>query len=1152
MPSPSVSPVRSRRRRITLGMGVVTAGLAVAGWIGWAPATGPGRAAPARQGGGPGDTYVLSATWPLPEAPAEPIDIALGAGGELYVADGKHNTVLAYDGAGRLRDTWQQSDGQGAIFVPVAVAVDAERDLVHVLWQQYRRVRGDLPLPAGNFLDTRQSDGTPVRPLQFLFLDNATDLAVHGPSGDLFVSADHAVNRFRPGPVPGRVIQVGDTRGAAGRLAVTPDETIALVRPAQSTVALMTAEGAPVGSLDLAGHAPLAVAADADNLVHVLVRGSNPDDPGAKLLMSFTSQGQPVRTRSVGSLSAPPVPASDWPWALAAGPAGLALSTGATRFQVLDYDADGQVRARLVGSPVRPAYTPRLAPPTGAAPFALSGAAGGALVAFDGRDANLVRYAPDGAWTYAGSTPDDTLDIAAGAEGTVYATTADGRVLRLPPGDGQAPVWEGRCDCDLGGRIAAGPAAVYVSRPREHTVATFNPTDGLRLRAFRLNDSISLWPSDLVVTGEGRLFTSDLVSAQVQGWLRPDAPDTVWQAGLLSGPRRLAAGRMGQTAVIAAIMADGFVEVHSAADGNLLARWRPEIEGKPFDMADIALGQDGEVYLADARTRAVRVFAPGIGIPASPVPDPSATPTPSSLACDVRGDKRAGPSTLVLGQTAAVTLTLAARCPASTRVIGADILLVMDRSGSMAGAKLAAAQGAARSFAELLDVRYHRLGLASFSDDATVDVPLTSSVAAVIDGLARLGPAGETNMAAAIDQALRHLQGFSRAEALPVIILLTDGQYSPSTADPRIVAAQARGWGAQIYAVGLGDDVAGDVLAAITGDRSRYFFAPTPSELYPIYNQILRLVLASLAGNLTIDDEMAPDISYVDGSALPSALVAAGRLRWGRSLLPASGITLTYRVRPQVEGCLPTNQRAVADYTDADGVRRQFTFPVPTICVVKPSPTPTASPTPTRTPTVTPSPTVVPRPIYLPIVAKCLASAQHSDIVLVIDTSDSMAGAKIEQARQAARTFVGLLDLPRDQAAVVGFNTTARLASRLTGDRGTLEAAIRSLINSPGTRIDVALLAATGELLSGRRRPQNRAVIVLLSDGAHNGDPADVLTRAAEARRLGASLYAIGLGADADRALLEQVAGRERTYYAADGAALEAIYREVAAAIPCR
>ena len=178
-------------------------------------------------------------------------------------------------------------------------------------------------------------------------------------------------------------------------------------------------------------------------------------------------------------------------------------------------------------------------------------------------------------------------------------------------------------------------------------------------------------------------------------------------------------------------------------------------DGGQIDAADLAVGANGRLYLADARRRAVFVFAPAPDDTLTPTatgiaPLPSATP--GSLSCVVRGDKQAGPSTVVLGSAASVTLTLSADCPQSARLVGADIVLVIDRSGSMQGAKLASAREAARSFAELLDVRHHRLGLASFSDQASIDVPLTDSVPAVIDGLYALRAEGGTDLTAALER----------------------------------------------------------------------------------------------------------------------------------------------------------------------------------------------------------------------------------------------------------------------------------------------------------------------------------------------------------------------------------------------------------------
>jgi Mg-chelatase subunit ChlD len=189
----------------------------------------------------------------------------------------------------------------------------------------------------------------------------------------------------------------------------------------------------------------------------------------------------------------------------------------------------------------------------------------------------------------------------------------------------------------------------------------------------------------------------------------------------------------------------------------------------------------------------------------------------------------------------------------------------------------------------------------------------------------------------------------------------------------------------------------------------------------------------------------------------------------------------------------------------------------------------------------------------LPIVLqhRCQPSTAHADIVLLIDTSDSMAGDKLAAARSAAATFVGYLDLGRDQAAVVGFNRQPVVASQLSGDRSRLVQAIQGLASTRGTYIDLALQAAAQELVSPRHIVANRRVIVLLSDGAQNGPAADVLRAAADAKAIGAIIYAIGLGTDADRTLLADVADPGRYYFAPTSDQLAVIYRQIAVTIPC-
>ena len=354
-------------------------------------------------------------------------------------------------------------------------------------------------------------------------------------------------------------------------------------------------------------------------------------------------------------------------------------------------------------------------------------------------------------------------------------------------------------------------------------------------------------------------------------------------------------------------------------------------DGAPISPDDIALDSAGQIFLSDRGAAAIHVLEPGVD-PDAPTatPTPMVTPTPSSRACVVHGDKVAAPPRIILGETVSVTLTLTADCPGKSGRSGADIVLALDRSGSMEGAKLEAARDAAADLAVLLDVRFHRIGLVSFAEDAELIAPLSHDVLATLDGLDSLSAEGGTNLAAAVRVPADHLAAEGRPDALPVIILLTDGRHTtPGAGDPLFESASAQAAGIRIHTIGLGFDVDADTLRTMAGSDARFHPAPRPSDLFPIYTDILREVVTSLAGRLVIDDLMGADVEYVMGSSSPPAVEAPARLRWGRSLLPSDGITLTYLVRPERVGRVPTNLSAVADYDDGGRYAPPLRLPYP-------------------------------------------------------------------------------------------------------------------------------------------------------------------------------------------------------------------------------
>lgn len=96
-------------------------------------------------------------------------------------------------------------------------------------------------------------------------------------------------------------------------------------------------------------------------------------------------------------------------------------------------------------------------------------------------------------------------------------------------------------------------------------------------------------------------------------------------------------------------------------------------------------------------------------------------------------------------------------------------------------------------------------------------------------------------------------------------------------------------------------------------------------------------------------------------------------------------------------------------------------------------------------------------------------SARPAVVVVVVDTTQSMAQSdRIGQAREAVRSIVAA-KRPGDRVAVVGFGSTARVLAEPTADGAAVEAAVELLVpagDSPlydAVRLGAGLLAGVGE-----------------------------------------------------------------------------------------
>lgn len=309
--------------------------------------------------------------------------------------------------------------------------------------------------------------------------------------------------------------------------------------------------------------------------------------------------------------------------------------------------------------------------------------------------------------------------------------------------------------------------------------------------------------------------------------------------------------------------------------------------------------------------------------------------------CTVVGDKVASPARLRLGDTVQVRLTLSADCPEET-YRAADIVLVVDRSRSMLSAgKLAAAKNAARVFVQATDLALHQVAVVAFHAAASVETELTQDEQAIYDAIDAINIDAGTNISAAIDTAHAELQRGGRSDALPVMVLISDGSPNRPVSDPQTAARRsanaAKLDGAQIFSIGLGSDADTDLLKELASSEDNYRFAPSATDLEEIYRSIAVLVGEYALRDLRLDDVLAADVQLVGGTAVPAPSVIGSRLSWTAGLVPAAGLSWVYQVEPQRVGTYPTNDSAEATYTDADGQRRTFVFPQPLITVLDPS-----------------------------------------------------------------------------------------------------------------------------------------------------------------------------------------------------------------------
>ena len=199
-----------------------------------------------------------------------------------------------------------------------------------------------------------------------------------------------------------------------------------------------------------------------------------------------------------------------------------------------------------------------------------------------------------------------------------------------------------------------------------------------------------------------------------------------------------------------------------------------------------------------------------------------------------------------------------------------DIVLVLDRSGSMAGSALESLKAGAKAFIDIIDEATDsahdgqigsgsRIGIVSFASTATQDTQLITSVSDLKAAVDDLTAGGNTNHADAFTKASELLEGPSTNAR--VMVMFTDGNTTIGP-NPSPIAAAARAAGVVIYAIGLNGTGGVDVTALedwASKPASAYVaITPDEAELEDLFADLARNISKPGATNVVITDTVSP------------------------------------------------------------------------------------------------------------------------------------------------------------------------------------------------------------------------------------------------------------------------------------------------------
>jgi len=318
---------------------------------------------------------------------------------------------------------------------------------------------------------------------------------------------------------------------------------------------------------------------------------------------------------------------------------------------------------------------------------------------------------------------------------------------------------------------------------------------------------------------------------------------------------------------------------------------------------------------------------------------------PGGGAVDFSG--RLDKTAVLAGGDGLVRMELAIRGDASASGavvrMPSDLVVVLDRSGSMAGEKIVHARAAVRELISELGGE-DRFALVSYSVSPQTTIPLSAATdsareawRAVVDAVST---GGGTNLSSGLDLGLGIVDGSRAGGRIPRVILISDGlanQGDTSLSGLRARARRAAMGEYTLTTVGVGDDFDEQLLATLAdAGTGNYYYIENTIDLAEIFSNEFHSARESVARGLAVVIHPAAGVEVVDAAGYPLERGRDGETVFRPGALFAGQdrrIWVALRTRWNSEGVFEL-ARLGLDYTEGDHRKSLRFSEAPRIAVV--------------------------------------------------------------------------------------------------------------------------------------------------------------------------------------------------------------------------